>query len=75
MLHGMPIIPFYGAENWDLFEIERAAMDRPGKVIRYLDEVLPDGDVLDIGTGRWLHRRSAEQPIFDRCTASNRHKE
>ncbi len=51
MLRGMSIIPFYGAENRDLFEIERAAMDRPGKVIRYLDEVLPDGDLLDIGAG------------------------
>ena len=51
MLPGMSIIPFYGAENRDLFEIERAAMDRPGKVIRYLDEVLPNGNVLDIGAG------------------------
>lgn len=51
MLHCMSIIPFYGAEDRDLFEIERAAMDRPGKVIRYLDEVLPGGDVLDIGAG------------------------
>lgn len=51
MLRGMSIIPFYGAQNRDLFEIERAAMDRPGKVIQYLDETLPDGDVLDIGAG------------------------
>lgn len=51
MLRGMSIIPFYGAGNRDLFEIERAAMDRPGKVIRYLDEILPDSDVLDIGAG------------------------
>jgi len=51
MLRDMSIIAFYGAENRDLFAIERAAMDRPGNVIRYLDEVLPDGDVLDIGAG------------------------
>ncbi len=51
MLRRMSIIPFYGAENRELFEIERAAMDRPGEIIRYLDEILPDGDVLDIGAG------------------------
>ena len=63
MLHGMPIIPFYGAENRDLFEIERAAMDRPGKVIRYLDEVLPDGDVLDIGAGDGFTAEALNSPI------------
>ena len=51
MLQRMSIIAFYGAENRDLFEIERAAMDHPGNVIRHLDEVLPNGDILDIGAG------------------------
>jgi SAM-dependent methyltransferase len=47
----MPVIPFYGAEDPDLFAIERAAMDRPGKVIAALERLLPDGLVLDVGAG------------------------
>lgn len=48
----MGIIPFYGAQDRRLFEIERAAMDRPGRVIAALDELLPgDGLVLDVGAG------------------------
>ena len=45
------IIPFYGGIKPELFEIERRCMDRKGKVIKYLDERLPDGLVLDVGAG------------------------
>ena len=45
------IIPFYGGLNPDLFEIERRCMDRNNKVIDYLDLVLPNGLVLDVGAG------------------------
>jgi SAM-dependent methyltransferase len=45
------LIPFYGGEHPHLFEIERRCMDRDGKVIRYLDQILPLGLVLDIGAG------------------------
>jgi SAM-dependent methyltransferase len=47
----MPIIPFYGVDRPDLFEIERAAMDRPGRVIERLDRLLPSGTIVDIGAG------------------------
>ena len=48
----MGVIPFYGAKRRRLFEIERAAMDRPGRVIAALDELLPrNGLVLDVGAG------------------------
>jgi len=47
----MGVIPFYGAGDRRLFEIERAAMDRPGRVIAALDRVLPAGLVLDVGAG------------------------
>lgn len=45
------IIPFYGATDRRLFEIERRCMDRPGLTIARLDELLPDGLVLDVGAG------------------------
>ena len=45
------VIPFYGAGDRRLFEIERRCMDRDGKVIAWLDELLPDGLVLDVGAG------------------------
>ena len=45
------LIPFYGGENPRLFEIERRCMDRDGKVIAHLDDILPDGLVLDVGAG------------------------
>ena len=46
------VIPFYGAGDRRLFEIERAAMDRPQRVVAAIDAVLPaDGVVLDIGAG------------------------
>lgn len=47
----MPIIPFYGASDREMFALERAAMDRAGRVLAVLDEVLPDGRVIDIGAG------------------------
>lgn len=46
------VIPFYGSTDRQMFAIERAAMDRPGKVIAALDELLPRvGRVVDIGAG------------------------
>ena len=46
------VIPFYGATDPELFAIERTSMDRSGKVIRFLDETLPEsGLVLDVGAG------------------------
>lgn len=46
------VIPFYGATDPELFAIERASMDRAGKVIRFLDETLPkSGLALDVGAG------------------------
>jgi SAM-dependent methyltransferase len=46
------VIPFYGAERPDLFQIERAAMDRPGYVLAELARRLPlTGLVLDVGAG------------------------
>ncbi|PKR78389.1 hypothetical protein CEY16_01125 [Halalkalibacillus sediminis] len=45
------IIDFYGASHPELFEIERRCMDRPGKVIDYLNLNLPNGTVIDIGAG------------------------
>ena len=44
-------IPFYGASDRALFDIERRAMDRDGTITRYLDSMLPPGPVLDIGAG------------------------
>ena len=44
-------IPFYGANDRGLFDIERRAMDRDGAITRYLDSMLPQGSVLDIGAG------------------------
>jgi SAM-dependent methyltransferase len=45
------VIPFYGADDPAMFAIERRAMDRDGLVIRALDELLPRGQVLDVGAG------------------------
>ena len=47
----MAVIPFYGAQDRELFGIERAAMDRPGHVLARLAELLPAGPVLDVGAG------------------------
>ncbi|MGI9665752.1 MAG: class I SAM-dependent methyltransferase [Acidimicrobiia bacterium] len=46
------MIPFYGADDPQMFAIERAAMDRDGKVIAELDDRLPTtGRILDVGAG------------------------
>ena len=45
------IVPFYGATHPRLFEIERRCMDRDGRVVEFLDRVLPLGRVLDVGAG------------------------
>jgi len=45
------VIPFYGAEDPELFAIERRAMDRDGLVLAALDRMLPAGRVLDVGAG------------------------
>lgn len=47
----MAVLPFYGSDHPDLFAIERAAMDRGGRVIERLDELLPQGLVVDVGAG------------------------
>lgn len=47
----MAVIPFYGSDNPTMFAIERAAMDRSGRVIDFLDTALPAGLVLDVGAG------------------------
>ena len=47
----MTVIPFYGADEPELFGIERTAMDRDGLVIATLDGLLPAGRVLDVGAG------------------------
>ncbi len=47
----MPVIPFYGTDHPGLFAIERAAMDRPGLVIDCLNDLVPQGTVLDVGAG------------------------
>ena len=47
----MGVIPFYGADEPDLFAIERRAMDRDGLVIDALNQLLPAGRVLDVGAG------------------------
>ena len=51
------VIPFYGATDPDLFEIERRCMDRDGQLINYLNRNLPDGRVLDIGAGNGFTAR------------------
>jgi SAM-dependent methyltransferase len=45
------VIPFYGADEPELFAIERRAMDRDGLVIDALHQLLPLGRVLDVGAG------------------------
>ena len=45
------MIPFYGSDDPEMFAIERRAMDATGRVIERLDQILPDGVVLDIGAG------------------------
>ena len=57
------LIPFYGATDPDLFAIERASMDRAGKVIRFLDETLPQsGLALDVGAGNGFTAQALTTP-------------
>jgi SAM-dependent methyltransferase len=45
-------LPFYGASDPELFSIERRAMDRPGRVLAELNQLLPEvGVVVDVGAG------------------------
>jgi protein tyrosine phosphatase (PTP) superfamily phosphohydrolase (DUF442 family)/ubiquinone/menaquinone biosynthesis C-methylase UbiE len=55
-------IPFYGAQHRDLFRLERQAMDRDGHVLRALQELLPQGPVLDIGAGDGATAAALTQP-------------
>jgi SAM-dependent methyltransferase len=46
------LIPFYGSQDPAMFAIERAAMDRGGRVIEELDARLPSaGLIADVGAG------------------------
>ena len=56
------LIPFYGGKYPHLFEIERRCMDRDGKVIRFLDQILPMGLVLDIGAGNGFTAAHLNRP-------------
>lgn len=48
----MGVLPVTGAQHAELFAVERRSIDRPGRVIARLDELLPSrGTVLDIGAG------------------------
>jgi ubiquinone/menaquinone biosynthesis C-methylase UbiE len=52
------VLPFYGTRHPELFAIERAAMDRLGRVTAALDARLGDGRVLDIGAGDGFSARA-----------------
>ncbi|NKB70591.1 MAG: methyltransferase domain-containing protein [Candidatus Latescibacteria bacterium] len=56
------IIPFYGTAHPHLFAIERRAMDKEGRVIDYLDPLLPSGMVLDIGAGNGYTAQKLTRP-------------
>ncbi len=58
----MSIIPFYGVDLPDLFAIERAAMDRAGRVIHRLDRLLPAGTIADIGAGDGFTAERLQSP-------------
>lgn len=58
----MAVIPFYGAAEPEIFAIERAAMDRAGRVIDRLDELLPRGAIADIGAGDGFTAQRLERP-------------
>lgn len=47
----MSIIPFYGSKHPEYFQIERKAMDKNGVVLKYLNDALPSGFILDVGAG------------------------
>jgi SAM-dependent methyltransferase len=56
------VIPFYGADDHDLFAIERAAMDRAGVVVDHLRRNLPAGVVLDVGAGDGFTAEALSSP-------------
>jgi GNAT superfamily N-acetyltransferase/SAM-dependent methyltransferase len=60
------VLPFYGSGRPDLFAVERRSMDRPGRVLARLEQVLPaSGAVLDVGAGDgWTARRLASPTRF-----------
>lgn len=41
-------IHFYSSDSPDLLAIERASIDRTGKVIDHLNQQLPKGSILDV---------------------------
>jgi GNAT superfamily N-acetyltransferase len=55
------VIPFYGVDRPELFDVERRSMDRAGQVLERLDAMLPEGGtVLDVGAGDgWTARKLA----------------
>ncbi|MDH3731309.1 MAG: class I SAM-dependent methyltransferase [Acidimicrobiia bacterium] len=62
------MIPFYGSKDPAMYAIERAAMDRPGRVIDELRRRLPNsGLVADIGAGDGYtacHLETAERRVI-----------
>jgi SAM-dependent methyltransferase len=71
----VPIIPFYGAVEPELFAIERRAMDRPGRVIAALNRLLPNGLVIDVGAGDGFTaaRLAATTIALEPATGMRRH--
>jgi len=63
------VIPFCGSNDREMFAIEHAAMDRPGKVIDALDEVLPPVGQLNepnLTASASSGYNSADRPIPER---------
>ncbi len=56
------VIPFYGADDPRMFEIERRCMDRDGLVIQRLNDLLPGGIVLDVGAGNGFTAERLTRP-------------
>ena len=62
-VYAMPkVIPFYGANDPAMFAIERRCMDRDGTLIRRIDDLLPDGLVLDVGAGDGFTAQQLTRP-------------
>lgn len=69
------VIPFYGVDNREMFEIEREAMDRPGKVVEALNAILPDeGVVLDIGAGDGFTGQRLAVLLLESSRIRDRHR-
>ncbi|MCJ8344346.1 class I SAM-dependent methyltransferase [bacterium] len=56
------VIPFYGSDEKELFEIERRCMDRSGQVIEFLNKELHVGKILDIGAGNGFTASQLNNP-------------